>query len=100
MSMDGFMCIDMESLKYKEATIEMYKRLRKKYSDNPHLGIVFQAYLKCVDEDVQDLLDWSRAENLPISIRLVKGAYWGMIGKFRFGLTNQSPIWPLSVFPS
>jgi len=33
------MCIDMESLKYKEATVELYKRLRTKYADYPHLGI-------------------------------------------------------------
>ncbi|SDK83364.1 L-proline dehydrogenase [Maridesulfovibrio ferrireducens] len=76
MGMNGFMCIDMEALKYKEPTIEMYKRLRKKYPEYQHLGIVFQAYLKCVDHDVKDLIDWAREENLPISIRLVKGAYW------------------------
>lgn len=76
MEMGGFMCIDMESLKYKEATVELYKQLRTKYSDYPHLGIVFQAYLRSVDSDVRDLLAWAREENLPISIRLVKGAYW------------------------
>ena len=76
MEMGGFMCIDMESLKYKEATIELYKRLRTKYPDYPHLGIVFQAYLKCVDDDVRDFLDWAREANFPVSIRLVKGAYW------------------------
>jgi len=76
MEMGGFMCIDMESLKYKEATVELYKRLRTKYPEYPHLGIVFQAYLKSVDNDVRDLLNWSREKNLPASIRLVKGAYW------------------------
>jgi len=76
MEMGGFMCIDMESLKYKDATIELYKRLRTKYPDYPHLGIVFQAYLKCVDDDVRDFLAWAREVNLPVSIRLVKGAYW------------------------
>jgi len=76
MEMGGFMCIDMESLKYKDATIELYKRLRSKYPDYPHLGIVFQAYLKCVDDDVRDFLAWAREKNFPVSIRLVKGAYW------------------------
>ncbi|MBI9079038.1 MAG: proline dehydrogenase family protein [Pseudodesulfovibrio sp.] len=74
--MGGFMCIDMESLKYKDATIELFKRLRTKYPYYPHLGIVFQAYLKCVDDDVSNLLAWSREVGLPVSIRLVKGAYW------------------------
>lgn len=76
MEMGGFMCIDMEALKYKEATVELYKRLRTKYPDYPHLGIVFQAYLKSVDDDVRDFLGWAREAGLPVSIRLVKGAYW------------------------
>ena len=76
MEMGGFMCIDMESLKYKDATIELYKRLRMKYPDYPHLGIVFQAYLRCTDDDVRDFLAWAREKELPVSIRLVKGAYW------------------------
>ncbi len=76
--MGGFLCIDMEQLKYKDITIELYKRLRSspEHRDYPHLGIVFQAYLKSTDRDVEEMLSWARAENLPISIRLVKGAYW------------------------
>ena len=76
MEMGGYMCIDMEALKYKDATIELYKRLRAKYPDYPHLGIVFQSYLKCVDEDVRDFLAWAREKDFQVSIRLVKGAYW------------------------
>ncbi|MES9997463.1 proline dehydrogenase family protein [Desulfovibrio aminophilus] len=76
--MGGFLCIDMEQLKYKEMTIELYKRLRSapEHRDYPNLGIVFQCYLKSTDKDVADLISWARAEKLPISIRLVKGAYW------------------------
>ena len=76
MEMGGFMCIDMEQLKYKDSTVELYKRLRTKYPDYPHLGIVFQAYLRSVDDDVRSFLAWAREANLPVSIRLVKGAYW------------------------
>lgn len=93
MSMGGFMCIDMEALKYKEPTVEMYKRLRKKYSDYPHLGIVFQAYLKSVDDDVSDMIEWAKEENLPISIRLVKGAYWD----FETVIAKQND-WPVPVY--
>lgn len=93
MSMGGFMCIDMEALKYKEPTVEMYKRLRKKYSDYPHLGIVFQAYLRSVDDDVSGLIDWAKEENLPISIRLVKGAYWD----YETVMAKQND-WPVPVW--
>ncbi len=74
----GFLCIDMEHLKYKEIIVALYKRLRSapEHRAYPHLGIVFQCYLKSAERDVSDMLAWARAENLPISIRLTKGAYW------------------------
>ena len=93
MEMGGFMCIDMESLKYKDATIELYKRLRTKYPDYPHLGIVFQAYLKCVDDDVRDFLTWARDKDFPVSIRLVKGAYWDYET-----VTAKQNGWPVPVW--
>ena len=93
MDMGGFMCIDMEQLKYKEATVELYKRLRTKYPDYPHLGIVFQAYLRSVDDDVRSLISWAREKNLPISIRLVKGAYWD----YETVLAKQNG-WPIPVW--
>ncbi len=77
-AMGGFMCIDMEQLKYREITIDLYKRLRSapEFRDYPHLGVVMQAYLVDCHEDVEDLIAWSRMEKLPVAIRLVKGAYW------------------------
>jgi len=72
----GFFCIDMESHVYKDMTLEVYRQLRKAHPDYQHVGVVLQAYLKETDQDLQSLLAWARSENLPISIRLVKGAYW------------------------
>ena len=76
--LNGFMRIDMEQYKFKDITLEVFKRLRssEEFRDYPHLGIVLQAYLKDTDRDLADLLAWGRAEKLPLSIRLVKGAYW------------------------
>ena len=76
--MGAFMCIDMESRDYKDITIEVYKRLRSHpdFRDYPHLGLVLQSYLRSTDQDLADLLAWAGSEELPISIRLVKGAYW------------------------
>ncbi len=76
--MGGFLCIDMEQLKYREMTLELFKRLRTmpEFRDHPHLSIVLQAYLRCTEHDLDDLLAWGRAEKLPFGIRLVKGAYW------------------------
>lgn len=76
--MNGFMRIDMEQYRFKDITLEAYRRLRDsdEFRDYPHLGIVLQAYLKDTGRDLADLLTWAREKNLPISIRLVKGAYW------------------------
>ncbi len=74
----AFVCIDMEQYRYKDITIEVYSRLRsmQEFRDYPHLGLALQSYLQQTDADLDNLLAWAREENLPISIRLVKGAYW------------------------
>ena len=74
----GFMRIDMEHHRFKDITLEVYRRLRasQEFRDYPHLGIALQSYLKETDADLKALLAWARSENLPISVRLVKGAYW------------------------
>ncbi|MHC4526809.1 MAG: proline dehydrogenase family protein, partial [Planctomycetota bacterium] len=75
---NGFMCIDMESYRCKDITLEVFRRLRSdsQFRDYPHLGIALQSYLRDNDNDLNELLAWSSKNNLPISIRLVKGAYW------------------------
>ncbi len=72
----GFLCIDMESYKVKDITLEVFRRLKLEYPDYPHLGIVLQSYLKDTDKDVDDLLKWAKLNKIQISVRLVKGAYW------------------------
>jgi len=74
----GFLCIDTEMCKLRHVIIELYKRLRsdEEFKDYPHLGLAMQCYLKDSDADLNGLLAWSREMGLPISIRLVKGAYW------------------------
>jgi len=78
LEMDGFLCIDMEQRAYKDITLELFRRLRSapEFRDRDNLGLVLQAYLRETDQDLEELLAWARGEALPISIRLVKGAYW------------------------
>lgn len=69
-------CLDMESYNYKDVTLEVFRRIRAKYPNYPHFGIVLQAYLRETEADLRHLLHWMRDRQLPSSIRLVKGAYW------------------------
>ncbi|MFT5469908.1 MAG: RHH-type proline utilization regulon transcriptional repressor/proline dehydrogenase, partial [Verrucomicrobiales bacterium] len=72
------LCLDMESYNYKEVTLEVFRRLRSnpKFAAWPHFGIVLQAYLRETEADLRKLLLWMRQNDLPSSIRLVKGAFW------------------------
>ncbi|MBT1073913.1 L-glutamate gamma-semialdehyde dehydrogenase [Geobacter grbiciae] len=76
MEVNGFLCIDMESYRFKDMTLEVFRRLRLEHPGYPHLGIALQAYLKDTDRDLDGLLAWAKEQGVPISIRLVKGAYW------------------------
>ena len=73
-ALNGFLCIDMESYRFKEITLEVYRRLKLEYRDYPYIGVVLQAYLHDTDRDLDDLLSWAVAEHTTISVRLVKGA--------------------------
>ncbi len=76
MELNGFLCIDMESYRHKEITLEVFRRLKLEYPAYPHLGIVLQAYLRDTDRDLDELLAWAEQHGVQLSIRLVKGAYW------------------------
>ena len=68
---------DMERYETKALTHRLFRELLSE----PELaalraGIVVQAYLKDSFEDLQRLLAWAAIRPVPISVRLVKGAYW------------------------
>lgn len=58
--------IDMESSKYVDATLDMYRSLR---AESANIGVCLQAYLHRTEADLETLV------RLDASIRIVKGAY-------------------------
>ncbi|MFH7325255.1 proline dehydrogenase family protein [Desulfurivibrio sp. C05AmB] len=74
----AFVCIDMEQRQYKNISIAVYKQLKREaaFRGYPHLGLVLQSYLPETATDLDDLLHFATSENIPISVRLAKGAYW------------------------
>ncbi len=74
----AFMCIDMEQHRFKDITLEVYRRLKQdeKLKKYPFLGVVLQSYLKESRADLDELLAWADRENVEVAVRLVKGAYW------------------------
>ena len=72
--------IDSESLDSLETTTEVAFELlaEDEFADGPSAGVVLQAYLRESPEQLERVLDWVRAtaRRLPLTVRLVKGAYW------------------------
>lgn len=91
----AFLCIDMEQFKYKEMTIELFKRLRsaQEFRHYPYLCLVQQAYLRSCEDDIRDLIAWSKRESLPIALRLVKGAYWDVETVAAKQCDRPVPVW-------
>jgi RHH-type proline utilization regulon transcriptional repressor/proline dehydrogenase/delta 1-pyrroline-5-carboxylate dehydrogenase len=74
----AFINFDLEQWNLHEITYRLFERIAvdSALSDWPHLGIVVQAYLKTADDDLDRIHALSVKRNAPLTIRLVKGAYW------------------------
>jgi RHH-type proline utilization regulon transcriptional repressor/proline dehydrogenase/delta 1-pyrroline-5-carboxylate dehydrogenase len=78
MSLPASLIFDMEQAETKDLLIEIFTRLcsEPSYRMYPHVGLALQAYHRETQRDVDHLLAWVRQRSAPITIRLVKGAYW------------------------
>ncbi len=78
--LDAHLHIDMESLDALETTMELVFELldEPELRDGPSAGVVLQAYLRESPAQLDRILDWARATSRtsPLTVRLVKGAYW------------------------
>ncbi len=72
--------IDMESLDSREAVLELVLELldEAEFREGPSAGIVLQAYLRDSPDMLDQVVAWARAtrRTSPLTVRLVKGAYW------------------------
>ena len=73
----AFINIDTEHYEIKDITYRIFKELLgEEEFRNYNAGIVVQAYLKDSEESLREFIQWSKKNRHPITIRLVKGAYW------------------------
>ena len=72
--------IDMESMDSRDAVLELILELlsEDEFRRGPSAGLVLQAYLRDSPQTFETILDWTgRVERAhPLTVRLVKGAYW------------------------
>lgn len=73
-----FINFDVESYASHEIIYKLFSELAlsEEFRSWPLLGIVVQAYLLQSRQHTNDLIDLCRKRRCPITIRLVKGAYW------------------------
>ena len=69
---------DMEQYTYKDLTLAILKQLllEDEFRDRTDIGVTLQAYLRDSEADLRDLIVWAKQRGRPVTVRLVKGAYW------------------------
>jgi RHH-type transcriptional regulator, proline utilization regulon repressor / proline dehydrogenase / delta 1-pyrroline-5-carboxylate dehydrogenase len=91
----AFINVDMESFAYRDLTFELFMRLleEEEFRDVTDIGIVVQAYLRDAERDYDRLLEWVQHRGHPISVRLVKGAYWDVETALATQNNVPPPVW-------
>jgi len=90
----AFVNVDMEHYDVKDLTLDVLAELLDA-ADLHHTpaGIVVQAYLRDSYEDLRRIIAWSAARPAPLTVRLVKGAYWDAET-----IHSTAAGWPVPVF--
>jgi proline dehydrogenase len=72
--------IDMESMDSRDLVLDLVLDMlaEDEFRAGPSAGLVLQAYLTDAADTLEHILDWTRGVERahPLTIRLVKGAYW------------------------
>jgi RHH-type transcriptional regulator, proline utilization regulon repressor / proline dehydrogenase / delta 1-pyrroline-5-carboxylate dehydrogenase len=90
----AFVHVDSEEYAVRDTTFGIIKDLlmEDEFRDY-NAGIVIQAYLKDSEQSLDDFIQWSQENEHPLTIRLVKGAYWDYEV-----MTAQRNGWDVPVF--
>jgi RHH-type transcriptional regulator, proline utilization regulon repressor / proline dehydrogenase / delta 1-pyrroline-5-carboxylate dehydrogenase len=69
---------DMEQYEFKSLTLQILKQVltEPEFIDRTDVGITLQGYLRDSERDLHELIEWAKERGRPITVRLVKGAYW------------------------
>ena len=86
---------DMEQYKYKDLTLAILKELlmEEEFRQRSDIGITTQAYLRDSEADLRGIIEWAKKRGCPVTVRLVKGAYWD-----QETITALQNHWPQPVY--
>ncbi|MBI4005340.1 MAG: bifunctional proline dehydrogenase/L-glutamate gamma-semialdehyde dehydrogenase [Gammaproteobacteria bacterium] len=88
-------CLDMEQYEYKPIILNCFITLlsESEFRDWPDGCIALQAYLRETETDLLDLIAWSKTRSAPVTVRLVRGAYWDYETIIARQQGWQVPVW-------
>jgi RHH-type proline utilization regulon transcriptional repressor/proline dehydrogenase/delta 1-pyrroline-5-carboxylate dehydrogenase len=91
----AFIFLDMEHYDYKNIILRVFREilLEPEFRTWPDAGIALQCYLKDTESDLNDLIDWARDRGTPVTVRLVRGAYWDLETVIAAREGWDSPVW-------
>ncbi|MEO6098122.1 MAG: proline dehydrogenase family protein, partial [Fibrobacteria bacterium] len=89
-SRNVFLNVDLENWQLHGITYDLFEEIlsHPELRTWPHVGIVVQAYLKSAPDDLRRLSALAKGRGAPITVRLVKGAYWD----FEVAMAKQSGL--------
>ncbi len=90
----AFVHFDAEHYDVKDLTLQLFRDLLSEEEFRElECGIVVQAYLRDSRDDLADMIAFSAGRARPVTVRLVKGAYWDTET-----VVAQAEGWPVPVF--
>jgi len=86
---------DMEQYAYKNLILSILQELllEEEFRPRSDIGITLQAYLQDSEADLRKIIDWGKHRGYPLTVRLVKGAYWD-----QEIIKAQQSHWPIPVY--
>ncbi len=94
---DVFVHVDMEDFETRDLTLDVVDSvlLDEEFRSGLSVGVVLQAYLRDASECCDRMLALSRLLSTPLTIRLVRGAYWDSEI-----MKSRELHWPIPVWTS
>lgn len=74
----AFVTLDMEQYDFKHIVLQCFREIlmEDEFRNWPDVGIALQACLRDTDNDLHALIKWAKNRGTPVTVRLVRGAYW------------------------
>lgn len=91
----AFITLDMEQYDTKDITLRAFREILMEdgLRDWPDVGLAMQAYLRDTPRDIDAMITWVKERGTPVTVRLVRGAYWDYETVIAQQNDWEAPVW-------